>query len=263
MKYLKSTSEDLKLLFDQQITVKHIAESLRSFDDNAGADQVKDFMEEMEFDVIGVRQRGKISGFALQKDLNRGQLKDYLRKFEDSEIISNTTSLITVFNSLKERERLYIESFNEVSAIVTKGDLQKHPVRMWLFGIISLVEMQMLRIIRKFCPGDLWMPYIKKDGRMRKARNTFNNRVQNNQQIDLVDCLQLCDKREIFINDQNIMNSNADFNRNKIEILLVKTEEIRNRIAHSQDFLIGYWPEITIVVEELIRFLEKCESIQN
>ncbi len=94
MKYLKSTSEELKQLFDQQITAKHIAESFKSFDDKADADEVREFMEEMEFDVIGVRKNGEITGYVLQKELKNGQLKTDFKKFEDSDVIPNTTSLI-------------------------------------------------------------------------------------------------------------------------------------------------------------------------
>ena len=153
MKYLKSTSEDLKNLFTQGITVKYIAESFRSFDDTADANAVHTFMMDMEYDVVGVRQNGKLVGYVEQHKLGGGQLIDHLNKFTSTDIIPYTTSLAQVFQSFRQKERLYIESLNDVTGIVTKGDLQKHPVRLWLFGIISLVEMQMLRIIREYCPG--------------------------------------------------------------------------------------------------------------
>lgn len=262
MKYLKSTSEDLKLLFNQHITVKHIAESFRSFDDDANTATVKNFMKNMDFDVIGIREKGKIIGYALQNDLNGGNLKNYFKKFDSSDIISGTTSIAEVFNLLIIKERVYIESFNEVAGIITKGDLQKHPVRMWLFGIISLVEMQMLRIIRDFCPNDLWKKYLKEE-RINEAQNIFNQRSSKNEHIDLVECLQLSDKKVIILKNDKIFSCLGDTSKRKFEDLLAKAELIRNNIAHSQDFLEGFWPDLTDTINDLLILLKKCEKINN
>ncbi len=133
---------------------------------------------------------------------------------------------------------------------------------MWLFGIISLVEMQMLRIIREFYPDGLWKIYLNK-GRISKAENVFQNRKIKNEHIDLVECLQLCDKKVIFIKDKNIINYLGEFSSEKIETLLISTEEIRNNIAHSQDFLAGFWPDLFYTIIDLIKFLEHCEKIKK
>ena len=45
---------------------------------------------------------------------------------------------------------------HQVGAIVTRADLQKAPVRLFLFGMITLIEMHFLRIIRDRFEDDSW-----------------------------------------------------------------------------------------------------------
>ncbi len=260
MKYLKSTSEDLKNLFTHGITVNYIAESFRSFDYTADAMTVHRFMKEKEYDVVGIRKNGKIVGYVEQNELNKGHLMDHLKRFKNTDIIPYTTSLTSVFKSFRQKNRLFIESFNDVNGIVTKGDLQKHPVRLWLFGIISLVEMQMLRIIRDYCPGESWKEYLN-NTRKEHIMDIYNKRVERNQHIDPNECLEFCDKKTIILKNKKIFDGFNGLTKSGTKKLLEETEDIRNELAHSQDYLVGDWPNIFNTVEELFKFLKKCEKI--
>jgi len=55
MKHLRSTSSDLRRLFDHSISVREIAEPLASFDADRDAASIRGFMEARNFDVVGVR----------------------------------------------------------------------------------------------------------------------------------------------------------------------------------------------------------------
>lgn len=260
MKYLKSTSEDLKNLFTQRITVEYIAESFRSFDDTADAIIIRKFMEVKEYDVVGVRKEGKIAGFAKQRELNSGHLIDHFNQFKSTDIIPYSTSLTKVIQLFRQKERLYIESLNNITGIITKGDLQKHPVRMWLFGIISLVEMQMLRIIREYCPGESWRKYLN-NTRKKHVMDIYNERVERNQQIDASECLEFCDKKEIILKNEKIFKLLDEFSRSSFRKLMKESQEIRDNLAHSQDYLVEDWPNIFDIIDELFGFLKKCEKI--
>ena len=52
MKQLKSTSSDLRQLFDQNITVRYVADFLMSFDGNYPANPARRFMEAVGRDVF-------------------------------------------------------------------------------------------------------------------------------------------------------------------------------------------------------------------
>jgi hypothetical protein len=78
-----------------------------------------------------------------------------------------------------------------VSGIITKGDLQKAPLRMWLFGLLSLIEMQLLRLIRTTYPDDTWTQLLSY-GRLGKAQQFLEDRQRRNEAIDLAGLPSVC-----------------------------------------------------------------------
>jgi hypothetical protein len=142
---------------------------------------------------------------------------------------------------------------------VTRGDLQKAPMRMWLFGLISLFEMQMLRLIREYYPDELWTKIISRK-RLKEARKILKDRCKRNEKIDLADCLQFCDKKNILLSNENLLKGSGFESKTKGAKLLKKLENLRNNLAHSQDIITGNWPEIVDLTgraEIVLRKLEK------
>src|SRR5574337_72615 len=203
MKQLKSTVSELRELFEHSITAKDIAEPLVSFDYDHPATAVKQFMEQKKFDVVGIRKEGEIAGYVQQVHLDEGRAGDYLTDFEKQQIFSERAPLLVVLPIISASERAFIDILGQVGGIITKGDLQKIPVRMWIFGLISLLEMQMLRMIRRHYPDDSWSQFLA-PGRIEKARQLNSDRIRRNSEVDLADCLQFCDKRDIFIKSDQL-----------------------------------------------------------
>src|SRR5690606_17006974 len=100
---------------------------------------------------------------------------------------SDSTALIEAMPLLAERDRLFVLGGDRSVAIVTRGDLQKAPVRMYLNGVVVLLEMQTLRLVRILYSGDDWIAVLGRN-RLAAARALFEERVRRNEQIDLVDC---------------------------------------------------------------------------
>jgi len=168
VKHLKSSLRDLRQLFDRGVTVRHLAEPFASFDAERLVAQVRDFMEAKNFDVVGVRRNGTVVGYVHRVDLQDGALEHYLRPFEQQLLLDEWTPILQVLRLLTESPRVFVAVMGEVSGIITKGDLQKIPVRMWLFGIISLLEMQFLRLIRAAYPQDSWKALLSSPDRLTK-----------------------------------------------------------------------------------------------
>ena len=103
-----------------------------------------------------------------------------------------------VLELLARFPQVFVVVMGEVSGIITKGDLQKAPVRLWLFGVLSLLEMQFLRLIRTAYPQDTWKGFVS-ENRLGKAGQLLQERKRRNEAIDLADCLQFADKRTIVL----------------------------------------------------------------
>lgn len=61
--------QDLKNIFNNNICVRDIAESLISFDSEKPAKTVKKFMIEKEFTVVGLRRKGDVEGYVKKDNL--------------------------------------------------------------------------------------------------------------------------------------------------------------------------------------------------
>lgn len=255
MKHLKSSSNDLRKLFES-ISVRYIAEALISFDEGAGSQVVSVFMgEPNNYDVVGVRHDGLVVGYVKRADLSDGTLANYLVKFNPDDIVDESTQLVDVLKRLRKTTRLFVLILGRIGGIVTRGDIQKVPLRMWLFGLVSMIEMQLLRIIRNRCPNDRWKTFLTRP-RLEKAQELLSDRRKRSEEIDLADCLQFCDKREVIIKGNMLKIEGFDLLGRLKEI-----EHLRDKLAHAQDIVAGNWPKIVDIAEDSERLLIKLEKI--
>ena len=155
----------------------------------------------------------------------------------------------------------------EVVGVVTRDEMNDPIVRMWLFGIVTIVEMEFVRRIRANHPDDGWKPLIAA-ARLAKAEELFEERKRRNRGGTLLDCLQLPDKGLILIRDGTMVEW-LQFDSQRTAKRAVKDiESLRNHLAHSQDIVAHDWAQIARLagrVEELtgLRSAQTDEGIDR
>jgi hypothetical protein len=261
MKHLKSKLQDLRQIFDRTLTVRHVAESFLTFDGPRAALEIRAFMEERNFDVVGVRQNGIVDGYVKRSDLTGGTLEDHLTRFEPDLQVDETTSILGVLRLLRDSPRVFVVVMGHVSGIVTKGDLQKAPVRMYIFGVLSLLEMQFLRLIRRALPNDSWKPLLSPK-RIDEATKVLEDRRRRNEDIDLADCLQFCDKVTIVTKNPKLREKLDFQSAGKAETLLEKFRKLRDDLVHAQDIITGRWPELVDLLDCAEQILQRAEELR-
>lgn len=265
MKQLKSCSHDLRSLFEDSITIEYVAEPLKAFPSDTEAAEVLVWMEECDFDVVGIEAQGTISGYVGRSTLSKGKsgkCSDYQRVFHPKELIAISTPLIKLLPILQQTPRLFVLDGNQVNGIVTCGDLQKAPVRMLLFGLITLLEMNLLRIVQRYYPQDSWQSILKPD-RLEAAQRLWRESQARNEATDLVDYLQFCDKRDLLLHQTELVQQLGLKSKRSGERFLKAAEQLRNRLAHAQDLVKGSsWSELISLAAELEQLLIRCEEIE-
>ena len=259
MKQLKSSLGDLRRLFARTITVRDIAEPLVSFDHTQPVAEVRSLMDRREFDVVGVRQSGMVAGYALRTELAGGFLEQSRRPFASGDVLPDSEPLLSAIAALGKRRHVFITVLGQVGGIVTRGDLQKAPVRLWLFGLVSLLEMQMLRIVRERYPDDAWEAAVSRE-RLSGARRLFEERRRRNEASDLSDCLQLGDKGTILMKDPELFAFSGFSSRRALETFFKEVGLLRNALAHANDIASGRWPALATLVARLESLLERLEA---
>ena len=259
MKHLKSRLRDLREIFDHTLTVRHVAEPFLTFDSPRSAREIGAFMRDRDFDVVGVRRHGMVVGYVKQSELTGETLEDHVTPFEVNLQVDETTPILDTLRLLRHSPRIFVIVMGHVSGIVTKGDLQKAPVRMYLFGVLSLLEMQFLRLIRNAFPDDSWQHRLSRK-RIGEATEILVDRRQRNEAIDLADCLQFGDKATIVSKSRELREA-LDFpSATSAQVSLKKLQHLRDELAHAQDIVTGKWPELVDLLESAEKILRLAEE---
>jgi hypothetical protein len=185
-----------------------------------------------------------------------------MRAFEDSQIILDSSSLVDLVLRFRDRRRLFVSLLGRVGGIVSRSDLHKPPVRMWLFGMVTLIEMRFSRLIEQFCPGDTWQQFLSA-GRLQKASDLLAERIRRNQDLSLLDCLQLSDKAQIVARNPHLRSLTRFGSRRQMEEATKMLERLRNNLTHSQDIVTSDWETIVVLSENLDNVLEGPPGLRD
>lgn len=265
MKQLKSRIQDLRNLFEDSITIEYVAEPLKAVSAETDVTEVLDWMEAHDFDVVGVESKDGVSGYVERSSLldQCGKCGDRQHVFHPSELIAISTPLMKLLPILQQTPRVFVLDCNRVSGILTCGDLQKAPVRMLLFGLVTLLEMNLLRLIRRHYSPDSWQKLLKRE-RLDIATRLWQESQARNEATDLLDYLQFCDKRELVLHHSLLLQQLGLKSKRSGEKFLKATEHLRNRLAHAQDLVAGSsWTELISLAAEIEALLRRCEDIES
>ena len=251
---------DLRVLFERNLTARDVAEALVSFDVGSSAEDVRNKLEIEGFDVAGAREGGLVGGYVRREDLQDGSLRGYVQPFSEEELVSDSTPLSEVLTRLATTRRVFVLSLDHVAGIITRADLRKEPVRMWLFGVVSLLEMQLLRLIRDFHPDDDWTLFLS-DERIAKARSILRDRAARDEDIDLAECTELTDKTRIAWRSRRLREALHLPSEAKWRVQAERLRRLRDGLAHGREFRSDEWPELMLQVDGIQDLLLRAEGL--
>ena len=96
----------------------------------------------------------------------------------------DSAHLNEVIAALDEVPRVFVRGYWQIAGVITRYELQKAPVRMWLFGMLTLIEMRMTGQIEETYPDEAWSEYLSA-ARMEGARKLLAERRRRNQDLAL------------------------------------------------------------------------------
>jgi hypothetical protein len=233
----------IRRVFTETFTARDVAEPLASFDASTAAAAVRDFMDSSDFDVVGVRKAGRVVGFVERALLEAGVCGDFIRSLEGAPLLEDTAPLLNVLDALVGAPRVFVTTLGGVGGIINSADIQKPPVRMWLFGIVTLIEMRCAELIERHCPAEQWKEYLS-EGRRQKAEALLAERRRRNPSVRLFDCLQFADKGQIIARNDELRSTTIFTSRRQLEDAVAKLEQLRNNLAHAQDIPDSDWDTI-------------------
>ena len=254
---------ELHSVLGSQITARAIFEPLQSCPADAPALEMYQMLEQRDFDVAGVRTKrdGPVIGFVRRSRLKGGTVQDHVGSLSADNWIQETLPLAVLMERLKDREFVFVRIEPDGAGIITRADLNKPPVRVYLFGLISLLEMHLSYWVREDYPGDTWHPSLKPD-RMRETEKVQAERRRRKQDLELIDCLQFCDKRDLILAREHLCNELGLGSKGKATTNLKDAEVLRNTLAHSQYDLVpdDSWKELLQLIEWMEALVRKSDD---
>ncbi len=252
----------LKKIFIDNVTAKSIYEPLLCCPADSIADHAKEALKIREFDVAGVKETesGKVIVYVLTDELANGELRKYVKVIDPELLISDSTPIADIFTSLMNRDFVFVLYGKLIIGIITKADINKPPVRIYLFGMISLFEMHLNSWINHFYPDNTWEHEIS-DNRIKAARDIYKKRKGNNQDLSSLECLQFCDKRDLLKQSDDFIKE-FDISKKRFDTFVKRVEKIRNELAHSQNSIISNfeWSVFVETVYHLEDFLINSDT---
>lgn len=257
-----SINENLRRVFSESFCARDISEPLASLDASTPAAEAERLMHAKDFDVMGVRRDGLVAGYLEREGPHEGTCGGQLRPLDDSIVISDTAPLAEVIVGLGRSPRLFVRSLGAVGGIVTLSDLQKPPVRMWLFGMVTLVEMRMGRLVEQLSGGETWKQFLS-EGRLQKAEALLEERRRRSQNLRLIDCLQFSDKAQIIARNEAIRRLTRFTSRRQVEDACKALESLRNNLAHAQDIIATDWEIVSLLATDVDGVIFGTEQVQH
>lgn len=261
MKIGRAKVSNLRKLYQNCIKVHDIAEPLFIASADDDAPDVRKKMNALDYNVAGVMEDDVVTGYLTKSNLKQGKCSQYIKKFSDEELVVVSNPLLSDLSRFKERAYLFGVKGKSVSYIISRSDLQKIPVRMLLFGLLSLMELHVLYLIRKSYSGNQWISLLS-ESRIVKAKQIQDLRKERNEVIDLLEGLQFGDKKKIFECTPALVKATHK-SKKQLHKFFEDAEALRDNLAHVQDILAGRsWVEFINLLEDIQEFIYQCESLE-
>ena len=245
-------------LFADCFRATDIAEPLRSFDSSRDPADIARVLEENDLTVAGIRRDGFMLGYVRREDLKSDNDIGAFRGFGTDQIVDGDASLTDVIHVLNRHKHCFVTLLGEVVGFVHRGDIERPVVRMWLFGIVTLVELEITEQVRNRWPDDGWQELLTA-GRLEKARALQAERERRGVTCGLLDCLQLTDKVQILIQDEVALQYLGFRTKRAAKQVLREMESLRNNLAHAQDISTYDWAQIV----RLVRRIEELAALED
>lgn len=245
-----TTEESVRRVFHEGFAARDLAEPLASFDVTTDTRRVRRFMVNRPLRVVGIRDNGLVTGYVEQDEITDQPLAEQAIPLAEASVLTTSAPFQEIITRLDSNRFLIITALGQPTGVIVRNDLQKHPMRMWLFGMVTLFDMKITRLLRGFFGDDGWVQHVS-ESRLEKAKQLQSERARRKQSVDLMDCLQLGDKGQLMARSGELRERYWNRSRRHIDRVIKQLERLRNNLAHSQDIVTENWEAIVRIAETL------------
>jgi hypothetical protein len=173
-----------------------------------------------------------------------------VRSVNPSQVVELDESFFDVIYILTFFSICFIKLEGVIVGQISRSDIEKPQVWMWLFGMIILIEMIIVEFIRGHWPEQSWAVLVN-TGRLEKASLLLQERERRNVKGDLLDCLQFSDKIQILLKNSEFFKEAGFPSQGAAKKAAKELELLRNNLAHGQEINTHDWVAIVRLTERI------------
>jgi len=252
----------------ESIPIRFISEALASFDKQTPYADVVTSMKASNFDVVGVTDRaGRVIGYVDAKSKLNGVSgdRDHLHSLDPGSLVTDAMPLAEAGALVARRRRVFVLEGNRVTSIVTRADLQKAPVRMMLFGVITVLEMHLTDALRREWPDETWKTCASfTPKRVRAIESAFRQATVRNDETDVFGCMDMYDKSLLASETASLSEILHIEGADDLESSeLGDIRRLRNAVAHGKSLVTSNrsWNKVLRLVIAAQQMAEALESM--
>jgi hypothetical protein len=206
----------------------------------------------LDFDVAGVREsiHEPVIGFVRRDKLGSGLVRDHIEEISADALVDQSIGIESLLSRLRLRTYIFVLVEGILAGILTLADLNKPLVRVYFFGLLSLLEIHLSFWVAQEYQDDAWKGALT-PGRIEAATKIQVERQRRGQRLPLVDCLQFSDKRDLVVAHDELPGRLGMGSKTKARKGLSNAEKLRNTLAHSQYDLVegSTWTNLIELVQ--------------
>ena len=203
--------------------------------------------------IVGLLNTGKL----VQNSSCKGLVREYSHPLSEGNLIGADASILDFIKDADSNPCRLIVSESEIIGLVTLSDLQRLPVRVALFALVTGLERTMAGAISKqYADENEWWELLN-EGRQKKVREKVAKSKQDNGFVNTLLFTEFCDKRDILL---HLFPSSLG--KEKLRHLK-EIEKLRDKVAHANDYATTQ-PEaqrVCAVVRNLLEIREEIVDI--
>ena len=254
-------SHVLRAQLGDWLCVRHLSQPLQSIDVATDvASQLAD-LQPQAITVFGVVEQGRVVGSLPREMCDADDWRAQIVPITHDQVIDDDAPLLHLLLRLQKRHWLFVRYQGDVEGFVSRSDLQRPPFRMLLFGFVSLFEMRLLHLVEQHYTESQIESTLNQN-RLEKAWALHAERKRRGEELRLVDCLQIADKRDLVLALPHSASLLGCDSNNQAARFMGHVEALRDRLVHANDLIAGStWETVLGVTLELADFLAQAGQL--
>lgn len=188
---------------------------------------------------------------------NDTTVRDVYRALSGDLLVGAHVSVLDFVRTADSVPFRFVVTDRGISGLVSASDMQKLPARAALFALITQLEMSMAAVVRRFYKGDDWLKFLTDDRKAKVEQEMLKARADSNQ-VDSLLYTNFCDKVRVVVE----IARGHGISRKRLEATFKPFEELRNQIAHSNEFATSRRSieRLSITTREMIEWQARLEE---